>query len=66
MQCIFLDELSLVMLCLLPQEYVDNPLYVEQVEVVDEATKSANQPAADNSKVRHRFQFKCFCFFYVT
>lgn len=43
-----------MLLCLLPQEYVDNPLYVEQVQVVDEAAKSANQPAADN-KVRHQF-----------
>lgn len=43
--------LSPVMLCFPPQENVDNPLYVEEVQVVDGPKRTACKPAAAN-KVR--------------
>lgn len=54
--CILI-KLSLVMLCFLPQEYIDNPLYLEQVQVQvpDKPKRSANTPPAAADKVHHQF-----------
>lgn len=45
---LYFDELSRVILCFHPQENINNPLYMEEVKVVDELTRSANIPAPVN------------------
>lgn len=37
--------------CLLPQEHI-NPLYSKEIQIMDEPTKSRNEPANEN-KVCH-------------
>lgn len=65
---VYFDLLILIVLCFLPglQQSINNPLHVEEVQVVNEPTGSVTKPATANKvgfifitnlKVQKRFSF---------